>query len=143
MQISETSKITLNFSIKLEDGTVVDTNFDKPAVSFMFGDGSLLPGFEAVLLGLESGQTETYKIRAVDAFGDWDDTKLMDFKKSQFEEYELSPGLVISFGDAASTERPGVVKEIKEETIMVDFNHPLAGRELTFDVKIVDVQAVA
>ena len=140
MQINENSRITLHFSIKLDDGTVIDTNFEKPAASFVFGDGSMLPGFESKLVGLGVGQAGSFTIAAADAFGTWDDTKQMDFKKDQFKDYDLNPGLVISFGDAAATERPGVVKEVSDENVVIDFNHPLAGRDLQFDVSIVDVQ---
>lgn len=143
MVISEQSKIGLYFSIKLLDGSVVDSNFGKEAAFFEYGDGSLLPSFESLLLGLKAGDKASFELAAADAFGDSNEQNVMRFSRSQLASYELEVGLVISFADASSSELPGIVKEFDDDNVTVDFNHPLAGQDLCFDVEIVNVGSAA
>lgn len=141
--INEQSRISLHFAIKLEEGAVVDSNFDKTPATFEYGDGSLLPSFESRLLGLKSGDRAVFDIAASDAFGDSNEQNIMTFSRSQLATYELEKGLVISFADASQSELPGVVVDFDDEKVTVDFNHPLAGKDLVFEVEIVDVSPVA
>lgn len=143
-QVTENSKITLHFALMLEDGQIVDSTFERNPASFVYGDGSLLPGVERKLLGLTPGTTETFKLPPEDAFGQRNPANIQRFPRSQFSaEMELYEGLVISFADAARAELPGVVSQLDTERVEVDFNHPLAGRALLFKVEIIDVQAQA
>ena len=139
--ISTSSTITLNFSLSLEDGQLIDSTFERPTPAvFTMGDGKLLPGFEKKLLGLGAGQRERFTILPEDAFGMPNPNNLQEFERKQFDGMELAEGLVISFADAAGGELPGVVSQITTERVVVDFNHPLAGRTLIFDVDILAVE---
>jgi len=141
MKIDQETRVELNFSLKLDDGQVVDSNFSDPPVSFEVGDGKLLPGFESRLYGLSSGEEAVFLISANDAFGPYNEENIQVFNLDQFSEQDdLQLGLVINFVDAANGEVPGVIKEITNDKVHVDFNHPLAGRDLTFEVKIHAVQ---
>lgn len=141
LKIDRETRVELNFSLKLEDGQVVDSNFDRPPVSFEVGDGKLLPGFEARLYGLVAGDEASFTIPATDAFGPHNEDNIQRFNLDQFANAEeLEPGLVLNFTDAAKGEVPGVVQSVKGDKVDVDFNHPLAGRALIFDVKIHSVQ---
>lgn len=137
--IGSNSLISLNFAIKLSDGSVVDSNFEQAPCSFKYGDGSLLPGFEQSLLGLRSGERKSVLLPPAEGFGDWQEDRVSNFPRCKLSEYDLEPGLILSFADP-SGERPGVVKEVLEEAVVVDFNHPLAGEELTFEVLIHSVE---
>lgn len=129
--------VTLNFSLALEDGTVVDSNLDEEPVTFTVGDGNLLPGFEKAMLGLQAGDERELLITPENGFGMPNPTNQQEVPRSDFpDDIELSVGLVLSFSDAQNTELPGVIKEIGDEKVMVDFNHPLAGRSLVFSIKI-------
>lgn len=132
-------KVTLHFSVALADGQVVDSTreHDIPA-EFTVGDGSLLPGFEGAIFGLRAGDRRSVFIDARRGFGEWNESNLQTFTRVQFAHMALEPGMVISFADK-SGELPGVVKTVTEETVTVDFNHPLAGRELLFEVDIIRV----
>lgn len=133
--VTTDSIVSLNFAIQLADGSVVDSNFDQPACSFSFGDGSLLPGFEEALLGLRIGERKAITLTPEQGFGEWQEDRLTQFPAAKFKDYELEPGLIMSFTDP-SGERPGVVKTVSEDTVVIDFNHPLAGKELVFDALI-------
>ncbi|POP53853.1 FKBP-type peptidyl-prolyl cis-trans isomerase [Zhongshania marina] len=142
--ITEGSKISLHFSLSIVDGDEVDSTFGGKPATFVFGDGSLLPGVEAKLLGLTTGAKETFTLAPEDSFGQRNPANIQRFPRSQFgADMVLEEGLVISFADAARAELPGVVSEIGEDHVMVDFNHPLAGRNLAFRVEILSVSAQA
>lgn len=134
------TQVTLHFSLKLDDGSTVDSNFESEPATFDVGDGSLLPGFEESLFGLQAGDERTFAITPEKGFGVHNPENIQELPRSQFpEDVELEEGLVLSFADAQQTELPGVVSAFDDTTVTVDFNHPLAGREIEFSVKIVDV----
>ena len=139
--ISEGTRVTLNFALILDAGSEVDSNFEKEPASFAVGDGSLLPGFERALFGLKSGDEATLEIPPEDGFGQPNDNNFQTIKRDQFDvDSELQEGMVFSFADAAGGELPGVVKTFDAEEVTVDFNHPLAGRTLSFRVAIHNVE---
>ena len=139
--ISEGTRVTLNFALILDDGSEVDSNFEKEPASFAVGDGSLLPGFERALFGLKSGDEATLEIPPEDGFGQPNDNNFQTIKRDQFDvDSELQEGMVFSFADAEGGELPGVVKTFDADEVTVDFNHPLAGRTLSFRVAIHNVE---
>ena len=139
--ITAESKVTLHFSLTLENGDVVDSTFDKKPATFSMGDGSLLPGFEQKLIGLAKGDRQTVVVEKKSAFGPINPENVQYFNRKDFaEDMELTKGLVVSFKDASGGELPGVVAGADNEEVMIDFNHPLAGRDITFTVEIIDVE---
>ncbi len=139
LRIAQGSQVTLHFAIKLENGDVVDSTFDKQPASFTVGDGSLLPGFEMALYGLKCGDQRSLPITPDQGFGQSNPQNVQVMPRSAFAAMELSEGLLVIFNDAANAELPGVVKAFDETHVTVDFNHPLAGKNLTFDVEIIEV----
>lgn len=141
LPIGPNTRVTLHFSLTLEDGSVVDTNFGKSPASFVIGDGSLLAGFEKKLFGLEAGGRGNFIISPEEGFGQPNPNNLQQFPRSDFStEVDLQEGLVMSFADASQSELPGVVKSILDDSVIIDFNHPLAGRNIIFDVEIIHVE---
>ncbi len=137
ISVSSSTKVTLNFSLSLEDGSVVDTNIGEEPVTFDVGDGSLLPGFERAMFGLQAGDEKELIIKPEEGFGMPNSNNIQAIPIGDFpDDITLEKGLMLSFADAKSTEMPGVVKEIQDGTVMVDFNHPLSGRTLLFKVII-------
>ncbi|BDX04238.1 peptidyl-prolyl cis-trans isomerase [Marinomonas pontica] len=140
--ITSASRVTLHFELSLEDGQIVDSNFSQAPATFVFGDGSLLPDFEAALLGMSAGQEASFVMHPEKAFGAHNESNIQRMPRSQFS-MDLEEGMVVSFADMSKNELPGVIAEIGEQEVIVDFNHPLAGRSLTFRAQIVDVEEVA
>jgi FKBP-type peptidyl-prolyl cis-trans isomerase SlpA len=139
--IDSSSKVTLHFSLKFEDGAVIDSTFEKEAATFVMGDGSLLDGFEKKLLGLTKGEKQSFTVLPEEGFGQPNPNNVQQFARSDFaEDMELAEGLVVTFADARQSELPGVVKSVDDQQVVVDFNHPLAGCNIIFDVEIVDVE---
>ncbi|WIO73650.1 FKBP-type peptidyl-prolyl cis-trans isomerase [Porticoccaceae bacterium LTM1] len=140
--IQKGTEVTLHFALSLEDGSAVDSNFEGKPATFTVGDGSLLPGFEQVLLGLGAGASESFSIPPEQGFGQPNPNNLQQMDRREFDPgLNLEPGLVLSFADANQAELPGVVAEVNDEFVTIDFNHPLAGRTIQFDVKIISVKA--
>ena len=139
-RIGQNSKVTLHFALKFDNGDVVDSNFEKDPATFTIGDGSLLPGFERVLFGLKDGDQRSFEILPEQGFGTPNEQNVQVMPRSQFDNMELDYGVLVIFKDAAGGEMPGVVKAFNEQQVTVDFNHPLAGKVITFDVAIITVQ---
>ncbi len=137
VSVSEGTRVYLNFSLSLEDGSEVDSNFGQEPVDFVIGDGSLLPGFETLLFGMVPGERKLFEVEPEDAFGQPQNDNVQEISRSSFEDdMELSIGLVFSFADASGGEVPGMVIEFDNDEVTVDFNHPLAGRKILFDAQI-------
>jgi FKBP-type peptidyl-prolyl cis-trans isomerase SlpA len=143
--IMQGCRVTLHFSLSLSNGEVIDSNFERPAVSFIMGDGSLLPGFEARLMGLGAGESIEVTLPAAEAFGASKRDNVQRISRQKFnrfldDEYEaLMVGTVVAFKDAGGFDIPGVVREIWPEAVLVDFNHPLADRDIVFKAYIIAV----
>ncbi|MFC1578864.1 peptidylprolyl isomerase [Pseudomonadota bacterium] len=143
MPVSEGTRVYLNFSVSLEDGSEVDSNFGGEPVDFEVGDGSLLPGFERRLFGMSAGERQIFTVPPEDAFGQPNENNVQRISRAQFDDdSELEIGLVFSFADATGGEVPGLVVAHDEEEVTVDFNHPLAGRNILFDVLVHRVEPV-
>ncbi|SDT92686.1 FKBP-type peptidyl-prolyl cis-trans isomerase [Halopseudomonas salegens] len=138
-RINQDSQVTLHFTLKLPDGEVVDSTLNKQPASFKVGDGSLLPGFEQALYGLKSGDKRSFEIDPEQGFGPGNPQNIQVMPRDSFNEMELETGLLVIFQDAAGGELPGLVKTIHDTTVEVDFNHPLAGKVVTFEVEIIAV----
>ncbi len=141
-RIAQNTQVTLHFALRLENGDTVDSTFDKAPATFKVGDGNLLPGFEVALFGFKAGDKRNLTVAPENAFGQPNPQNVQVIPRSQFQDMELSEGLLVIFNDAANTELPGVVKAFDDTQVTVDFNHPLAGKTLTFDVEIIEVKAL-
>ena len=140
LRIGPDREVTLHFALKLENGDVVDSTFDKQPATFKVGDGNLLPGFEVALYGFKAGDKRSLQIEPENAFGQPNPQNVQVMPRGQFQDMELSEGLLIIFNDAANAELPGVVKAFDEQQVTIDFTHPLAGKTLSFDVEIIEVR---
>ena len=141
LTIGPGTRVTMHFSLELEDGTLVDSNFEKDPAVFDVGDGNLLPTFEEELFGLEEGDEDAFTMPPEKAFGQHNPSNIQVIARRDFDtDIELEKGLMLSFADAKNAELPGVVVDFDDEKVNVDFNHPLAGHTLTVRVAIRDVE---
>ena len=141
MQITIGSKVTMHFALRLADGTVADSSFDDEPVNFVVGDGALDKGLELALIGLRPGDRQTLTLMPGQAFGTRDDAALQwDDRDSFPADMALEEGQIIGFTGRAGEDIAGAVVEIQDQRVRVDFNHPLAGREIEFEVEILSVE---
>lgn len=142
--IASDSQVLFHFTIKLEDGSVADSTqlHGKPA-KLQMGDGSLTPSFEACLLGLEAGTKTSFELGPDDAFGPVNPNNIHHMERSRFgADLELEEGAILSFTQPNGAEMPGIIRAVAGDSVTVDFNHPLAGHKVTFEVEILAVEQV-
>ncbi|EOD78428.1 FKBP-type peptidyl-prolyl cis-trans isomerase slpA [Grimontia indica] len=140
-QIIANSEVIMHFTIKLEDGSVADSTktSGKPA-KLVMGDGSLTENFEKCLLGLTEGESASFTLEPEDAFGQPNPDNVQHMDRSLFAgDAPAEEGTIIAFSGPGSQEIPGLITEVAGESVTVDFNHPLAGHRVIFDVEIVSV----
>lgn len=134
------TRVTLHFTLRLGAGEVVDSTLGRAPATFVWGDESLLPAFEQSLLGLKAGDRRSVLMDAKNAFGERNAENVQVMDRTLFSPaLQLEPGLMISFADKKG-ELPGVVVAFDDSKVTVDFNHPLAGRDLTFEVEILAIE---
>ncbi len=138
-RIEDGSKVQLHFSVAIENGVEIDNtrSRDEP-VSLVIGDGNLLPGFEKALFGLRAGDRRTVSLPPEDAFGEWNPENVQRFDTVKFEQ-RPEVGHMIEFEDKAKASLFGVVMSVADDITEIDFNHPLAGKNITFAVEIFKV----
>lgn len=141
-RIEHGSKVSLHFSVALEGGIEIDnTRSRSEPVELVIGDGNLLEGFEKALLGLRGGDRRTVHLPPEDAFGIWNPDNVQTFDAVMFLKSGEIPvvGTMMEFEDKGGGTLAGVVKQVSDDTVEVDFNHPLAGRNVVFEVEIARV----
>jgi FKBP-type peptidyl-prolyl cis-trans isomerase SlpA len=134
-------RVTLHFSLGLENGAGIDSNFAGAPVSFTMGDGNLLPGFENALCGLAAGARRQFMLPPEQAFGLVNEDNIQRFPRYRFPpDLELDEGLMVDFADAAGNTQAGIVRAFDAKLVEVDFNHPLAGHSIRFTVHVHQVE---
>jgi FKBP-type peptidyl-prolyl cis-trans isomerase SlpA len=110
----------------------------------VMGDGSLTPNFEACLLGLKKGDKKAFTLEANDAFGEPNPNNMHYMDRSRFgSDLSIEEGMILAFAQPDGSEIPGIIRSVAGDSVTVDFNHPLAGQTVVFDVEIVDVKSGA
>lgn len=139
--IDAQSEVIMHFDLKLEDGSAADsTRINNKPAKLVMGDGSLTPNFEACLLGLKKGEKKAFTLAADDAFGQPNPDNIHHMERGRFSsELELAEGTIVAFSQPDGSEVPGIVRSVAGDSVTVDFNHPLAGQTVIFDVEIIDV----
>ena len=131
----------MHFSLALTDGTEAASTFGDEPTTFVMGEGNLSEALELALYGLAAGDMQTLTLKPEQAFGPRDDGKVHPMPRSNFgPEMELEVGLIIGFTTPDGHELAGIVYEIREHEVVIDFNHPLAGNEVIFKVEILAVE---
>lgn len=140
-QIQAQSSVLLNFTLKLEDGSTADSSQaqGKPAL-FTLGNDSLSPELEAQLIGLSEGEKKTFSLAGDTVFGKHNPDLVQYFSLRDFMETGTPEiGTIMLFTAMNGSEMPGVVKAIEGESITVDFNHPLAEQQVTFEIEVLEI----
>ena len=144
MNIDSGTMVRLQYELLDSDGDLVEDSTDEP-VTYRHGDGDILPGLERALIGHRAGDEVTVELPAADAFGEYDPEGLQIIPRKEFPpDAELVPGDAITLQfegdeDGEIDEVDALIVEISPESISIDMNHPLAGQDVTFRVKVLEV----
>lgn len=140
-EIGQNCEVILHFDLKLEDGSAADsTRVNNRPAKLVIGDGSLTPNFEACLFGLAKGDKKAFTLPAEEAFGKPDPANIHYMDRSRFSsDLAIEEGMILAFSQPDGTEVPGIIRSVAGDSVTVDFNHPLAGQTVIFDVEIINV----
>ncbi len=132
--------VKVHYTGKLNDGTVFDSSVEREPLEVTIGAGQVIPGFEKGIIGMAPGETKSISIGMDEAYGEHRQELTMEVNKSDFPE-SITPEI----GQMLQMKNPNgdlirvVVSEIKDDTVTIDANHPLAGKDLTFDLELVSI----
>lgn len=138
MAISNDQTVAIKYELKVE-GNVIDSNIDKEPLEFKFGAGQIIPGLESRIAELSEGEEASVVVPASEAYGEYNEEAMQKLPKSQLEGIELEVGLPLQGQSPDGQPINVVVKEIYDDEVLIDFNHPLAGKDLNFDVNIISI----
>lgn len=132
--------VKVHYTGKLEDGTVFDSSVERDPLEFKLGNGNMIAGFENAVLGMEKGDSKSARIPYQEAYGERREDMKVEVPKTQVPE-DLKPevGQQLSIKQQDGTAVPVVVTDIDHEKIVLDANHPLAGKDLIFDIELVEI----
>jgi FKBP-type peptidyl-prolyl cis-trans isomerase SlpA len=140
--VGEHSDIEIRFALSMANGTLVEQTEEGETLRFTLGDGTFLHKLEELLIGLEMGTTATFTLPPEQAFGHPDAANYQTLSRSDFPvDMPLQEGYVIGFQAPSGDEIPGKVERLEGETVVVDFNHPLAGQSVVFKATIVAIHS--
>ena len=143
MKIADGKSVIIDYTLSLKSGDVIETTRNEEPLTYVQGSGELIKGLEQAVAGMEKGTKKDIILPAAQAFGTHDPEALLEIPKTELPPESLVPETVIHASGPKGQSIHGKVLEVKEETVLVDFNHPLAGQELHCAVNIVDVQETA
>lgn len=139
--IQEGSLVSIEYTLTDDAGAVIDTNVGKEPLTYIQGAGQIVPGLERELLGLKLGEQKKVKVKPEDGYGMPDEKAFRELPKEQLPAEALKVGAMLMSRSADGSVMPLRVHQVKEKTVVVDFNHPLAGKTLHFDVTIKNIRS--
>ena len=140
-QVKENNTIKVNYTGKLSNGQIFDTSEGKEPIEFVLGQGRLIPGFEKGLIDMKLNEKKTIEIAKDQAYGDVNDNLIKEVNKTELPqdmEPKVGMGLVSKSPDGKEINL--MIVEVKDKSIVIDGNHPLAGHDLIFDVEVVEIK---
>lgn len=140
-QVKENDTVKLHYTGKLENGQIFDSSLQREPLEFTLGQGQLIPGFEKGVIDMKVNEKKTINIPHTEAYGEVREELFHEVEKSQLpEEMKLEVGMGLVSKAPDGSERQLILHEIKDNTIIVDANHPLAGKDLTFDLEVIEIK---
>lgn len=132
--------VTLDYTVKTPDGKLLETSKGSQPLKYIHGKKMMIPGLERELTGMKIGAEKHITIKPEDGYGKLNPNAVQEVPKEKVPPNALKVGAVLVGTDKNGSPMPMTVKEIKEKTVVMDLNHPLAGKTLVFDVKVIDVE---
>lgn len=133
-------QVAVHYTGRLTDGTVFDSSEGREPLAFELGAGMMIKGFDAAVAGMEIGEKVTAEMAAADAYGESNPDLIFDIPKTNFPpDLNPQPGQQLAMSQPNGQQVPVKVKEVKDEVVVIDANHDLAGKDLIFDIELVSI----
>jgi FKBP-type peptidyl-prolyl cis-trans isomerase 2 len=139
-QVKSGDKVKVHYNGKLRSGETFDSSNGREPLEFTVGSGQVIKGFEEGVKGMQIGDKKTVEIPVDDAYGKKQDEMLIEFPKDQFPA-DMNPeiGAQLTMTNGAGQSFPVIVAQVKDDSVILDANHPLAGQDLIFDIELVEI----
>jgi FKBP-type peptidyl-prolyl cis-trans isomerase 2 len=139
-QVQNGDKIKVHYHGKLRSGETFDSSDGREPLEFTVGSGQVIKGFDEGVKGMKVGDKKTVEIAVGDAYGEKQQEMMIEFPKEQFPA-DMNPevGMQLMMSNGSGQNFPVTVAEVKEESVILDANHPLAGQDLIFDLELVEI----
>jgi FKBP-type peptidyl-prolyl cis-trans isomerase SlyD len=138
--VKDGTVVSLQYSLSGEDGKLIESNKGKDPLKYTHGSKQIVPGLEKELAGMKVGGEKRVKVKPEDAYGAVSSKAFQEVPKEQIPANGLKVGAILAAKGPQGQEIPVRIHQIKEKTVVLDLNHPMAGKTLLFDVKILDIQ---
>lgn len=140
MSVSDGKKVSIEYTVKLDDGNVADSNVGQDPLTFVVGEGQIIPGLEAALDGMQAGDSKQVEVPPDQAYGPVQQEAVLTVPLEELPDEVKAVGKQVQAQGQDGRKLEGVVREVAEQSAIIDFNHPLAGKSLFFDVKVLAVE---
>lgn len=139
-QVKDGDKVKVHYHGKLRSGETFDSSEGREPLEFTVGSGQVIKGFDAGVMGMQVGDKKTVEIDVENAYGAKSQEMVIEFPKTQFPA-DMNPevGMQLMMNNGSGQSFPVTIVEVKEESVLLDANHPLAGQELIFDLELVEI----
>ncbi|NIR33214.1 MAG: peptidylprolyl isomerase [Desulfuromonadales bacterium] len=138
-QAKEGDSVKVNYTGKLDDGTVFDSSEGKDPLEFTIGSGQVIPGFENAVDGMEVGDSKTVTLSSEDAYGPRRDEMVLQVERERLpDEIDPQVGQQLQVGSSEDQTMIVQITEVTDDSVTLDANHPLAGKDLTFEIELVE-----
>lgn len=139
-QVKNGDTVKVHYHGKLTDGTTFDSSDGREPLEFEVGSGAVIAGFDSGVTGMQVGEKKTINIPVDEAYGQKQEELLMEFPMDRFPaDMKPEEGMQLNMNNGAGQNFPVVIKEVREDTVVLDANHPLAGEDLIFDLELVEI----
>ncbi len=139
-QVQNGDVVRVHYTGKLKNGSAFDSSVNREPLEFTVGAGQMIKGFDAAMPGMNIGEKKTIIIAAEDAYGHRSEDAIIEFPKTNVPpDMKLEPGMSLTLTNQDGQPIPVVVVEVKDEVVVFDANHFLAGQELIFDIELVEI----
>lgn len=141
LTVSNGQVVRLEYTLRLDDGDIVDSSVGREPLEFLSGQGQIIPGLEKALQGMSVGEERKVTVAPDEGYGEVDPDAFEEVSPDNFpKEVELEPGMSVQVSDAGGEVFEAYVAELHPDGVLLDFNHPLAGETLHFEVKVVGLR---
>jgi len=140
MTVSSGTRVSIEYTLRLEDKAVIDTNVGSEPLTYVHGSDQIVPGLQKGLEGMRIGESKQVTIKPEEGYGAVNPKDFVEVKKEEVPQDALTVGAQLEGRDDSGRPFYARVVEVKNQTVVLDLNHPLAGKTLFFEVKILDIQ---
>ncbi|MGD9347018.1 MAG: peptidylprolyl isomerase [Candidatus Aminicenantes bacterium] len=132
--------VKIHYTGRIKDGNVIDSSLEREPLEFEIGSGSVIAGVDKAMTGMKPGEKKEVTVSPEDAYGEHDQNLLIDVPKEKIpEDIDPKVGMQLQLINTSGQALPALITEVRDESIKLDANHPFAGKELVFDIELLEI----